>query len=241
MNVTFPTSVSTEILDGTQASNQVSVAASSLTISNWPPGAALWLTWQAQTLGSAQNLAIDNLSFSVVGAPTVATTAASSITPVSAKLTASINSGGATTTNWFEYGQTLSYGSVTSTNTLSAGGNAVSVTNLISGLQPNATYHFRAIAANSFGTILGNDLSFVTSPVNPPQLGSVQILGNGDFKFSFTNSPGVSFSVLTSTNVALPVNQWQIIGAPSESPAGQYQFIDTPATNTQRYYLIRQP
>jgi len=241
MNVTFPTSVSTEILDGTQASNQVSVAASSLTISNWPPGAALWLTWQAQTLGSAQNLAIDNLSFSVVGAPTVATTAASSITPVSAKLTASINSGGATTTNWFEYGQTLSYGSVTSTNTLSAGGNAVSVTNLISGLQPNATYHFRAIAANSFGTILGNDLSFVTSPVNPPQLGSVQILGNGDFKFSFTNSPGVSFSVLTSTNVALPVNQWQIIGAPSESPAGQYQFIDTPAINTQRYYLIRQP
>jgi hypothetical protein len=149
MDVSFPTSASTEIRDGTLGSNQVSRAVSGLTITSWPPGAALWLVWQAQTLGSAQNLAIDNLSFSasVVG--------------------------------------------------------------------PSAT--------------------------TPFQLSSPQRLGNGNFQFSFTNAPGVSFSVLTTTNVALPLNQWQVIGAPSESPAGQYQFIDTQATNAQRYYLIRQP
>jgi hypothetical protein len=74
LNVTFPTSVNTEVLDGTQPANQTSLAASSLSISNWTPGATLWLVWQATTLGSAQNLAIDNLAFS-------AATAAVTVTP----------------------------------------------------------------------------------------------------------------------------------------------------------------
>jgi hypothetical protein len=35
------------------------------TITNWPPGAALWLVWQmTDSTGKAQGLAIDNLSFS---------------------------------------------------------------------------------------------------------------------------------------------------------------------------------
>lgn len=71
LNVSFPTSGSTMILDGTQSSNQVSLATSGLSISNWPPGTTLWLIWQAQTLGSAQNLAIDNLTFSTPVAPSI--------------------------------------------------------------------------------------------------------------------------------------------------------------------------
>ena len=35
------------------------------TITNWPPGAALWLVWQmTDYTGKAQGLGIDNLSFS---------------------------------------------------------------------------------------------------------------------------------------------------------------------------------
>ena len=69
LNVVFPTSGSTTINDGTQSSNQVSLAASGLVISNWPPNAVLWLLWRANTLGSAQDVAIDNLSVSAT--PTV--------------------------------------------------------------------------------------------------------------------------------------------------------------------------
>lgn len=69
LDVTFPTSSSTLIFDGTQPSNQVNRAVSNLPIANWPPGATLWLVWQAQTLGSAQNLAIDNVRFSASGSP----------------------------------------------------------------------------------------------------------------------------------------------------------------------------
>ncbi len=64
LDVVFATSPTTTINDGTQSSNQVSLAVTSLTISNWPSGSALWLTWQALTLGTAQDVAIDNLTFS---------------------------------------------------------------------------------------------------------------------------------------------------------------------------------
>jgi hypothetical protein len=52
-------------LDGTQPSNQVSRAAANLAIGSWPPGTALWLVWlAADSQGSAQGIAIDDLRFS---------------------------------------------------------------------------------------------------------------------------------------------------------------------------------
>jgi len=41
-------------------------------ITNWPPGAALWLVWEmADSTGKAQGLAIDNLSFAASDLPTL--------------------------------------------------------------------------------------------------------------------------------------------------------------------------
>jgi hypothetical protein len=52
-------------VDGTLASNQTNLAIVNQSITNWPPGAALWLLWvMADPTGKAQGLAIDNLSFS---------------------------------------------------------------------------------------------------------------------------------------------------------------------------------
>jgi hypothetical protein len=57
-------------LDGTQTSNQVNRAAANLPIASWAPGAALWLVWlAADSQGSAQGIAIDNLRFSASVAP----------------------------------------------------------------------------------------------------------------------------------------------------------------------------
>lgn len=241
MDVSFPTSGSTLIFDGTQASNQISLAVSAMTITNWPPGATLWFTWQAQTLGSAQNLAIDNLGFSVIASPAAVSQSASSITPTGATQNGTVSPGGLTSSYYFEYGPTIAYGSFTVTNTVAAGGSPVAVSGLRTGLLPNTTYHYRLVASNSEGTSIGSDVSFTTLPVPAPKLYSPVVLGNGSFQFAFTNLSGVSFSVLTTTNVALPLNQWQVIGVPTESPAGQYQFTDAQGTNAQRYYMIRQP
>jgi regulation of enolase protein 1 (concanavalin A-like superfamily) len=59
-------------MDGTAAANQVSLAVTNQPISQWAPGAALWLVWQmTDPSGKGQGLAIDNLSFSAAAAPTL--------------------------------------------------------------------------------------------------------------------------------------------------------------------------
>jgi hypothetical protein len=52
-------------VNGTAATNQISLSVSHEFITNWPPNAALWLVWEMpDSTGKAQGLAIDNLSFS---------------------------------------------------------------------------------------------------------------------------------------------------------------------------------
>jgi hypothetical protein len=84
--------------------------------------------------------------------------------------------------------------------------------------------------------ILGYNLNF-----HPPRVKGVK-LGNGNFQVTFTNAPGLGFEVLTSTNLALSVTNWTMLGAPTEGPAGQYQFTDASAPNTQRrFYRVSLP
>ena len=73
---------------------------------------------------------------------------------------------------------------------------------------------------------------------------NVTRLGNGSVSFTLTNYSDMSFTVLASTNLALPFNQWSNLGTSVESPpgSGQYPFTDTQATNySQRYYGVASP
>ncbi len=68
LNVNFP-AVTTDsggvAVDGTSPLNQTNLSVLNQAITNWPPGAALWLVWQmTDSTGKAQGLGIDNLSFS---------------------------------------------------------------------------------------------------------------------------------------------------------------------------------
>jgi len=75
LNVSFPTNpaAATPVpVDGTQPTNQLAVAVANQTITNWPPGAALWLVWSmSDPTGKGQGLAIDNLSFSATSSTAV--------------------------------------------------------------------------------------------------------------------------------------------------------------------------
>ncbi len=58
---------------------------------------------------------------------------------------------------------------------------------------------------------------------------------------SFSNTPYAAFSVLTSTNLALPLSEWTVLGAPVQISPGQFQFT-TPSTNSpQQFFYIRSP
>jgi hypothetical protein len=68
LNVSFPTvpaDVGGVAVDGTAALNQTNLGVTNQVITNWAPGAALWLVWEmASPSGKSQGLGIDNLSFS---------------------------------------------------------------------------------------------------------------------------------------------------------------------------------
>jgi hypothetical protein len=81
-------------------------------------------------------------------------------------------------------------------------------------------------------------------PPAPTIAGSTMSM-DGTFSFTFTNMPGNIFSVLATTNIALPLASWTEAGPATEAPAGsgQYQYVDAGAgTNSQqRHYVIRWP
>jgi hypothetical protein len=67
-------------------------------------------------------------------------------------------------------------------------------------------------------------------------------LPNGAFRFSFTNSPGLVFQVVATTNLALPLNAWVALGVAAEVSPGQFQFTDQDAPNNpRRFYRVRLP
>jgi hypothetical protein len=83
LNVSFPTvsgAVGGVAVDGTASVNQTNLGVFNQVITNWPPGAALWLVWEmASATGKSQGLAIDDLSFSASDQPMPAPTPALTI------------------------------------------------------------------------------------------------------------------------------------------------------------------
>ena len=102
--------------------------------------------------------------------PTVTTGSASSVTASSATLSGTVNPNGASTTYYFQYGTTTSYGSTTTSTSAGSGSSNVSAIGPVSGLICNTTYHYRLVATNSAGTNNGSDKTFTTSdcPADPP-------------------------------------------------------------------------
>ena len=95
--------------------------------------------------------------------PAVTTSAASNVTTTGAQLNGTVNPNGASTTYYFEYGTTVSYGSQTNSASAGSGTSAANVNATLSGLAPGTTYHYRLVATSSVGTSRGNDMTFTTT------------------------------------------------------------------------------
>ncbi len=98
----------------------------------------------------------------------VHTGAATEIEPNGATLNGTVDPENLTTTYYFEYGRTPSYGSTSSTppgedvGTTTPGDQPVN--DAISGLEAGRTYHYRIVAVNGSGTSKGVDRTFMTTP-----------------------------------------------------------------------------
>jgi hypothetical protein len=73
-------------------------------------------------------------------------------------------------------------------------------------------------------------------------LSNSAILSDGTFQFSFTNVPGALFNVFGTTDLSEPLANWSWLGEATEVASGQFQFIDTAATNgPERFYCVIAP
>ena len=87
-------------------------------------------------------------------APSVTTKAATGISAAAGTLNGTVDPNGLETTYQFEYGKTTSYGTDAPASPASAGATWTSqeVRSVLTGLQPETTYHYRLAATNGFGS-----------------------------------------------------------------------------------------
>ncbi|MFZ3375029.1 MAG: hypothetical protein WA183_05700, partial [Chthoniobacterales bacterium] len=129
----------------------------SVTVVNDPPGGGT---------SNAMTFTVDNPT--PTPTPAVTTNPATNVASFSATLNGSLNPRGSTTTVYFEYGQTTSYGFTTPAQT-QTGDTLRPISANISGLVASHLYHFRIVAHNAGGTSFGSDRTFTAlSATGPP-------------------------------------------------------------------------
>jgi streptogramin lyase len=92
-------------------------------------------------------------------------------------------------------------------------------------------------------SVLGQSIPITQGVIGtPPVLTGAQMLNDGAVQFAFSNTPGASFTVLSTTNLSLPLSNWTVVGAASNTAPGVFQFTSPPTTNdAQRFYSVRSP
>jgi hypothetical protein len=121
---------------------------------------------------------------------------------------------------------------------LPALGNAQTGTNALCLLPPgNYYWSVQALDTSFAGSPFAVEQKFTVAP----RIFEPLLLSNGQFQFSFMNESSVVFQVLGTTDVALPVDQWPVLGLPISIGGGLYRFIDTNSTDhSRRYYILRE-
>ena len=170
---------------------------------------------------------------------------ASELTSFSATLTGVINPGNVTPGYRFLYGLTSSYGSVWPEAPAGAGvGSQQTVSQTLTGLTPDTTYHF-ALSATNFGggESASPDATFTTRPLVPPVVStsaaeavgqtSATLTGSVDpeglpstyrFEYGTSTGYGSTWPVLQVYAGSANTGQMVAIGVPNLSPGTTYHY-----------------
>jgi len=106
------------------------------------------------------NLSVDGSIEVESLAPSVQTLPASALTQTNATLNGVADPKGTSASGWFEWGFSTNYGFATPPLALGSGNGNTNFSAAIGGLIPGVSYHFRAVASNSFGVAFGTNQSF---------------------------------------------------------------------------------
>jgi hypothetical protein len=90
------------------------------------------------------------------------------------------------------------------------------------------------------------DIGAYETPVipsgTPSILNGTKTAGASPFWLTFTNTPGTSFSIWSSTNLLVPFSNWTFIGFAREIAPGQFLSGDSSSTNNPwKFYRVQSP
>ena len=87
----------------------------------------------------------------------------------------------------------------------------------------------------------GKILKLNQRPDATPFVLSCTLVSNNQVRLSFTNFPGLSFSLVTADDLTLPLTNWLWVEAATENSPGNYGFTNRSITGAPAYYRVRQP
>jgi hypothetical protein len=188
--------------------------------------------------------------------PVLGSESASSIGETQATVNASINPEGSPVSYSVEYGTTTSYGSK-KTASLETGTYPVSVSQPLTGLTANTTYHYRVVASGPEGTTTGSDKTFKTTTSTATQLSAMALSEPFDGSPTSLANFSANWAALGWAGGGTPKGEdttagWRPLSAhptvngayysPTVSDAGQgVATVATMATNpssTERYFSL---
>jgi hypothetical protein len=97
--------------------------------------------------------------------PPLATTGYAEASISSASVSGTVDPRGVETSFYVQYGATTAYGAQTQPAAVGSGTQEVKISQAISGLQPDTTYHYRVAASSAAGTTTGEDRTFTTKKI----------------------------------------------------------------------------
>ena len=186
------------------------------------------------------------------GTNAVTTLAATSVTTASAVLNGTINPGGMATSGYFEYGNTSSYGSTSSTFQAGSGTASVALNASLSGLSGGVACHFRLVASNVNGKFYGNDQAFtaLSIPAVLPEPTSYPVsFSASNIQLQWTDATGINLpdgylirmSSAGYSAIAAPADGVPVADGPNDknAPKGsQNTWFGNLMPNTLYYFKI---
>jgi kumamolisin len=187
--ISYPSGFSGDFSSGTIApggSQNVTVTFAPTAISSYGGNIAV----SSNASGGTNTIATSGSGVPVYVPPAVTTSAATAVGDSSATFNGVVNPEGDTTTVYFQYGVTGTYGTVTTGTNAGAGKAGVTISGTVGSLLPRTLYHYRVVGSNNGGTVYGADRTFTTLPFV-----STLVVATGD---AAAGTSGARFSALGS-------------------------------------------
>lgn len=131
-------------------------------------GGGIYFVKHGPTKSANINIGENNgIATTKAGKPVVSTKPTSYVSKESVVMNGLVNPSGATTSYWYEYGTSESFGSSTPEQLVGGGYLAYQAPATVSTLSPETIYYYRLSARNQYGTSVGETLNFKTSSEEP--------------------------------------------------------------------------